>query len=180
MERIHNTKQKFQFLKIFDFYKILQNKYRNYKNMNYGTCRECKIKIWVFEIFQNISKKIRFFRQCFGFFGVFVKGIVIFNIGFGFCVLNSIYRHGLKIFFDSKKSKKSTPQNRNKSQKCEQFSYETFGGIFLRRFTRDPVQHGRLIYTYTYTYIYIYIYIKKNIYIYKTTMLDRSRVNLSY
>ena len=111
---------------------------------------------------------MQLFRKCVGFFGVFVKEIVIFNIGFGFCVLNSIWEHGLKIFFDSKKSKKSTPKNRKKSQKCEQFSYETFGGIFLRRFTRDPVQHGRLIYTYTYTYtytyIYIYIYIYKNIY----------------
>ena len=95
---------------------------------------------------------MQLFRKCVGFFGVFVKEIVIFDIGFGFCVLNSIWEHGLKIFFDSKKSKKSTPQNRKFSQKCEQFSYETFGGIFLRRFTRDPVQHGRLIYTYIYIY----------------------------
>ena len=31
------------------------------------------------------------FRMYFGFFGVFVKQIVIWNIGFGFVVLNSIW-----------------------------------------------------------------------------------------
>ena len=57
--------------------------------MNCGTCRECKIKMWVFgnvgffEIFE-------FFRF-FDFFDVFVKEIVIFNIGFGFVVLKSIW-----------------------------------------------------------------------------------------
>ena len=40
------------------------------------------------------------FRKYFGIFGVFVKQIVIFNIGFGFVVLNSIWEHGLKICFD--------------------------------------------------------------------------------
>ena len=43
-----------------------------------------------------------FVRKYFGLFGVFVKEMVIFNIGFGFCVSNSIYQHGLKIFFDKK------------------------------------------------------------------------------
>ena len=46
--------------------------------------------------------------------GVFVKQIVILNIGFGFCIFNSIWEHGLKIFFD--------PQNRkNRPQKIESF-----------------------------------------------------------
>ena len=59
-------------------------------------------------------------------FGVFVKEIEVFNIGFGFVVLGSIWWHGLKMFFDicSKRVK-------NMSQRCEQLSYETFGGIFL-------------------------------------------------
>ena len=39
-------------------------------------------------------------RKCFGIFGVFVKEIVIFNIGFGFVVLESIWWHGLKIFLE--------------------------------------------------------------------------------
>ena len=73
--------------------------------MNCGTCRECKIKIWVFGNFGFLDfskyfEKNRFFRQCFGFLGVFVREIVIFNIGFGFCVLNSTWEHRLKIFFD--------------------------------------------------------------------------------
>ena len=47
----------------------------------------------VFEIFPK-------FRKCFGIFGVSVKEIVTFNIGFGFCVFKSIWEHRLKIFFD--------------------------------------------------------------------------------
>ena len=51
--------------------------------MNCGTCRECKINLWVFEKFGFLknpkqSKMFRLFRKCYGFFGVFVKGIVIF------------------------------------------------------------------------------------------------------
>ena len=73
--------------------------------MNCGSYTECQIQIWVFEkfgfflIFQNV----RFLRKCFGILGVFVKEIIIFNIGFGLCVLNSIWEHGLKIFFDPTK-----------------------------------------------------------------------------
>ena len=62
--------------------------------MNCGTYTECKIKNRVFEKFGflNISELLfSLFRKCFGFFGVFVKEIVIFNIGFGFVVLNSIW-----------------------------------------------------------------------------------------
>ena len=93
MKLIHNTKYKFEFLKVFEHF--------------------------------------RFIRKCFGFFGVFVKEIVIFDIGFRFCVLSSIWEHRLKIFFDPQKSNKSTPRkNRKCSQKCEQFSYETFGNEF--------------------------------------------------
>ena len=40
------------------------------------------------------------FLKYFGFGGVFVKQIVIFYIGFGFVVLNSIWWLGLKICFD--------------------------------------------------------------------------------
>ena len=61
--------------------------------MNCGTYTECQIQIWVFENFGflKISKSFRFFRQCFDLFGVFVKEIVFFNIGFGFVVLESIW-----------------------------------------------------------------------------------------
>ena len=65
------------------------------------------------------------FRKYFGIFDVFVKQIVIFNIGFGFVVLNSIWEHGLKMFFDIFRN---FPKM---SQKCEQFSYGTFGVIIL-------------------------------------------------
>ena len=64
-------------------YKKQKTKNTNiYKNMNCGTYTECKIRNWVFENnlgFLKLSKifrKIRFFRKCFGFFGVFVKQIV--------------------------------------------------------------------------------------------------------
>ena len=50
--------------------------------------------------FWNFPPKNRFFRECFVLFGVFVKGIVIFNIGFGFVVFKSIWWHGLKICLD--------------------------------------------------------------------------------
>ena len=67
----------------------------------------------------------------FGIFGVFVKQIVIFNIGFGFCVFNSIWEHRLKIF-SAQKVENTTPHKSNKKiQKCEQFSYGTFGRMFL-------------------------------------------------
>ena len=49
-----------------------------------------------FEFLRNFLKV----RTCFGMFGVFVKQIVISNIGFGFFVFNSIWEHRLKIFFD--------------------------------------------------------------------------------
>ena len=39
--------------------------------------------------------------------GVFVKQIVVLNIGFGFCVFNSIWEHRLKIFFDPKEPGRS-------------------------------------------------------------------------
>ena len=72
------------------------------------------------------------FQKHFGNFGVFVKQIVILNIGSGLCVFNSIWEHRLKTFFDPQKRKnRPPPKNRKLSQKCEQFSYETFGGIFL-------------------------------------------------
>ena len=44
--------------------------------MNCGTYTECKIKNWIFENSGNLKFSIFFFRKCFGFFGVFVKGIV--------------------------------------------------------------------------------------------------------
>ena len=47
----------------------------------------------VFDIFR-FSKKIQNvpnIRKCFGIVGVFVKAIVIFNIGFGFVVFKSIW-----------------------------------------------------------------------------------------
>ena len=43
-------------------------------------------------------------------FGVFVKAIAIFNIGFGFCVFNSMWGHKLKIFFDPQNRKVRPPQ----------------------------------------------------------------------
>ena len=49
----------------------------------------------IFRNFSNISK-------AFWHFGVFVKEILFLNIGFGFCVFNSIWEHRLKIFFDPK------------------------------------------------------------------------------
>ena len=75
---------------------MFKNSYKSkkiIKTMNCGMCRECKIKFWVFENFGflKFSGFFRVFRECFGFFGVFVKGIVIFNIGFGFVVLESIW-----------------------------------------------------------------------------------------
>ena len=62
--------------------------------MNCGTYTTYKIKNWVFEIFGFLKFYdfcFQLFRQCFGFFGVFVKGIVVFDIGFGFVVLESIW-----------------------------------------------------------------------------------------
>ena len=49
----------------------------------------------IFETFPKV-------RKYFGIDGVFVKELVIFHIGFGLCVFNSIWEHRLKIFFDPK------------------------------------------------------------------------------
>ena len=78
----------------FPFFKKQLEVEKNNKNTNCGTCRECKIKNWVFENFEFLKFSdffFRFLRKCFGFWGVFVKEIVIVNIGFGFLVLNSIW-----------------------------------------------------------------------------------------
>ena len=78
-------------------------------------------------------EKVPNMRKYCGFVGVSVKEIVMFNIGSGLCVLNSIWEHRLKIFSTPKieKNKKNDPTNRTKSQKCEQSPYGPFGGIFL-------------------------------------------------
>ena len=64
-------------------------------------------------------------KKCFGFCGYCVKEIVILNSVFGFVVLNSIWEYGSNTFFDIFETFQTM------SQKCEQFSYGTFGGIFL-------------------------------------------------
>ena len=69
-------------------------------------------------MFDFPKKEITKVRKCFGVFGVFVKQIVVFNIGFGFCVFNSIWEHRLKIFFDPKSRTNRPPKNRK------------FGGYF--------------------------------------------------
>ena len=58
-----------------------------------------------FEIFEKFPNN----RKYFGIVGVFVKEIIILNIGFGFCVFNSIWEHRLKIFFDPQKSNRFDP-----------------------------------------------------------------------
>ena len=84
-------------------------------------------------------EKFPIFRKYFGIFGGCVKETVIFNIGFGFCVFDSKWEHRLKIFFDPKPRKISTPENPKKSQKFEQFSYETsrFHGHFHADYKGD-------------------------------------------
>ena len=66
MELTHNTNYKFGFLNIFDLSNIFVN---------------------VTKIFENNQTN----RKYFGIVGVFVKEIVIFNIGFGFVVFKSIW-----------------------------------------------------------------------------------------
>ena len=84
------------------------------------------------KIFVNFDFRFSKIRKCFGIVGVFVKEVVTFTIGFGFSVLNSIWEHRLKIFFRPPKTKnKRPPKNLIFFQKCEQFSYGPFGGIFL-------------------------------------------------
>ena len=96
--------------------------------MKYAIYTYYKIKIDCFELFVFVY----FPKKSKGVWHLWflVKQIVIFNIGFGFCVVNSIWEHRLKIFFDPKSRKTPPPPNRTFSQKCEQFSYGTFGGIF--------------------------------------------------
>ena len=53
----------------------------------------------LFFVFEKFTK----FRKYVGMFGILVKQIVIFNIGFEFCVFDSIWDHRLKIFFDPPK-----------------------------------------------------------------------------
>ena len=55
-------------------------------------------------------------RMYLAIFGVLVKQIVIFNIGFEFCVLTSIWEQRLKIFVDPQNRKNPTP---NKSKNME-------------------------------------------------------------
>ena len=64
----------------------------NIKSLSFG----------IFDFLKILQKlgNVLSFRKCFGMFDVFVKVIVIFNIGFGFVVLKSIWWHGLKLFLD--------------------------------------------------------------------------------
>ena len=71
------------------------------------------------------------FDSIFGIVAMFVIQNVILNIGFGFCVFNSIWEHRLNYFPTPQIEKKRHLGNRTFSQKCEQISYGTFGGIFL-------------------------------------------------
>ena len=105
----------------------------------------------MFRVFEHFPK----FRKYFGILGVFVKEIVICNIGFGFCVLNSILEHRLKISFDPPNRKLDPTKNQKNPRSVNSFRTKHLGGyfgIFVRRFTRDLVQHARLIYTYIYIY----------------------------
>ena len=84
-----------------------------------------------FELFEKFPKfqKIESILELLAYF---VKQIVILNIGFGFCVFFCIWEHTLKILFDicrPPNRKKSTPENRTFSQKCEQFSYRGFWAL---------------------------------------------------
>ena len=110
---------KILYFRNFHFFKNSYKSKKIIKNTNCGTCRECKIIFGVFENFRflKISDFFSFFIKCFGFFGVFVKGIVIFNIGFGFCVFNSIWEHRLKIFFDPQNRKNTTPPKIEKNDR---------------------------------------------------------------
>ena len=83
-------------------YKISQ-KYKN-ELYNLYLIQDKKLKKIDFPKFSNLFPKV---RKC---FGVFVKQIVNFNIGFGFCVFNSIWEQRLKIFFDPQNRKSSTPE----------------------------------------------------------------------
>ena len=70
-------KIKWSFLKNLDFSKLSKNSIENVKNMNYGTCREFKIKVWVFENF-GFSKfydfSFSFCSKVFWPFWCFCKG----------------------------------------------------------------------------------------------------------
>ena len=89
--------------------------------------------------FQNVESILAF-----GVF--FVKEIVVLNIGFGFCVFNSILEHRLKIFFD--------PENRTKSPppKIENVPRS------VKHFRIEDIYVNLYIYIYIYLYIYIYIH----------------------
>ena len=73
--------------------------------------------LFFFENFTNVLK----------YFGVFVKEIVIFYIGFGFCVFDSIWEHRLKIFFDPKNRTNRPPENRKKPRSVNNFRTEHLG-----------------------------------------------------
>ena len=62
--------------------------------------------------------------------GVFVKQIVVFNIGFGFCVFNSIWEHRLKIFFDPKNRKIDPQKIEHFPRSVNNFRTEHLGGYF--------------------------------------------------
>ena len=99
--------------------------------MNYAIYTNYKIKFGIFCLFFYIFENFRKIRKYFGIVGVFVKEIVIFNIGFGFCVLNSILKHRLKIFSDPQKSKKTTPNKSNIFPEVWTIYVRNIWGIFL-------------------------------------------------
>ena len=89
------------------FSKKIQNIPKNTKKelCNLYILQNKNLIFWIFRIFEHFTKN----RKYFSMFGVFVKQIVIFNIGFGFCVFNSIWEHKLKIFSTKKSTIDAAP-----------------------------------------------------------------------
>ena len=123
-----------------------------------------------FRTFSFFTKR----RMYFGIVGVFCTLSFYLNIGFGFCVFNSIWEHSLNVSFD------------NFFRKCSKHVPEVWTRLFIRTmflrmfgivgpkwspYVADfaiplPPIASRCVPEYSYLYIYINIYIYIYIYIY--------------
>ena len=86
---------------------------QNY-NFFYKIANTVKLRLIVWMFFRSFQS-FQFFENLLTLLAYFVKQIVILNIGFGFCVLNSIWEHTLNVFLTFFRRRRRVPSSSSSS-----------------------------------------------------------------
>ena len=92
------------YIKYTEYTKLKNIKLQNIKTYNLGN----KLQNMNYEnyIYNREKKRIQQFECILACLVYFVQSIVILNIGFGVCVFDCIWEHGLNFFFEENISKR--------------------------------------------------------------------------